>query len=237
VAPLKNQDQPLVVLEDNHLIFCSKPAGMPVQPDATGDLSLVDWTAAYLKATYNKPGDAFVGLVHRLDRPVSGLCMLTKTSKALVRLNEAVRDRKVSKRYLAIVDQAPEIPEATLTDFLIKDGGSNTSRRVSPQHKMGQKAVLRYRLIAQVPLGWLLEIELETGRHHQIRVQLSTRKMAIVGDVKYGCRRPYIPGAIALHAHRLSLEHPVQNTPIDVFAPFGPAGSFPIPSEWPLASG
>ena len=157
------------------MLIVDKPAGMLVQGDATGDACLLDWGKAYVKVKYNKPGDVFLGLVHRLDRPVSGLVVLARTSKALTRLSEAFRDREVDKLYRAVVSPAPKQKEARLEDFLMKDSASNTSRRVSPKHKMGQKAVLHYKVLGDHVQGTLVEVQLETGRHHQIRVQLSAR--------------------------------------------------------------
>lgn len=201
---------PTVAYEDNHLLVLVKPAGMPVQGDDTGDLSLVDWAKAYVKEKYDKPGEAFVGLVHRLDRPVSGLVILTRTSKALARMNEAVANRTITKRYLACVERVPEPETGLLEDFLLKDSATNTSRRVSPKHKQGKRAELAYKTLRRNEDGsaWL-GIDLHTGRHHQIRVQLSTRGWPIVGDLKYHAKRVYTPNAIQLHAAYLAFAHPV----------------------------
>jgi len=208
---------PTVAYEDNHLLILVKPAGMPVQGDDTGDLSLVDWAKAYIKQKYDKPGEAFVGLVHRLDRPVSGLVILTRTSKALARMNEAVAQRTITKRYLACVERAPEPESGLLEDYLIKDSATNTSRRVSPKHKQGKRAELSYKTLRRNGDGSaLLGIDLHTGRHHQIRVQLSTRGWPIVGDLKYNARQTYTPNAIQLHAAYLSFAHPVGGAPVDV---------------------
>jgi 23S rRNA pseudouridine1911/1915/1917 synthase len=205
---------PQIVLEDNHLLVCLKPAGMPVQSDDSGDESLVDWAKAYVAATYNKAGEAFVGLVHRIDRPVSGLVLLTKTSKALTRLNQAVASRSIVKRYLAQVEHKPDAPMATLVDHLMKHAETNTSRRVSPKHPHGKRAELTYKVVEIQGQQALLAIDLQTGRHHQIRVQLSARGWPIVGDVKYGARAIATPQAIHLHAAYLAFTHPVSQAAI-----------------------
>ena len=210
--------EPRVLFEDNHLLIVSKPAGMLVQGDATGDLCLLDWGKSYIKAKYKKQGDVFLGLVHRLDRPVSGLVVLARTSKALTRLSEAFREREVEKIYLAVVDPAPKEKQGRLEDFLMKDSATNTSRRVSPKHKMGQRAVLDYKVVGSHDRGTLVEIQLETGRHHQIRVQLSGAGCPIVGDRKYGSRENYKPEAIMLHAYKLALAHPISKERIEVKA-------------------
>jgi 23S rRNA pseudouridine1911/1915/1917 synthase len=223
--------EPEVVFEDNHLFICLKPAGMPVQSDATQDLCLVDWAKAYLVEKYKKQGDAFVGLVHRLDRPVSGLVILTKTSKALARMNQAVAERAITKKYLARVEKTPSPEADTLVDYLQKNSENNTSRRVSPKHPHGKRAELSYKVLATDDLHALLGINLQTGRHHQIRVQLSTRGWPIVGDLKYGAKETYTPNAIQLHAAYLSFLHPITQTKIvlekpPVWAPNAPSLSY-----------
>lgn len=190
---------------------------MPVQGDESGDLSLVDWAKAYIKQKFDKPGEAFVGLVHRLDRPVSGLVILTRTSKALARMNEAVANRSITKRYLACVERAPEPPTGLLEDYLLKDAATNTSRRVSPKHRQGKRAELAYKTLhIDVDGTALVGIDLHTGRHHQIRVQLSTRGWPIVGDLKYNARQIYTPNAIQLHAAYLRFVHPVGGATLEV---------------------
>lgn len=210
--------EPTVVFEDNHLLVLDKPAGMPVQGDESGDLCLVDWAKAYLVAKYQKPGEAFVGLVHRLDRPVGGLVMLAKTSKALARLNAAVADRSITKRYLARTEHMPDAPSGVLEDYLLKNAANNTSRRVSPKHKQGKRAVLGYQVFATDGQAALLGVDLQTGRHHQIRVQLASRGWAIVGDVKYGARQHYSPQAIQLHASYLRMAHPVGGAILELYS-------------------
>ena len=186
-----------VLYEDNHLIAVAKKAGDIVQGDKTGDVPLSDLVKAYLKDKYQKPGNVYLGVVHRLDRPVSGVVLFAKTSKALPRLNKMFAEHQaVKKTYLAIVANRPPQQEGTLT-----------------------KAVLDYRIVAQSERYFLLEIELKTGRHHQIRCQLAKMGCPIKGDLKYGAPRSNPDGSISLHAWRLWLEHPVSHTPITIEAP------------------
>jgi len=225
---------PYIVFEDNHLLVCHKPEGMPVQSDETGDACLVDWAKNYLVTTYAKPGEAFMGLVHRLDRPVSGLVLLAKTSKALARLNKAVADRAITKRYLALVEQAPEPATGHLVDFLLKTPATNTSRRVGPKHPEGKRAELAYTTLPDATPGpkssTLLAIDLHTGRHHQIRVQLSAKGWPIVGDVKYGAEPAGHASSIRLHAAYLALEHPVTKAKLELFIPpyWAPNATLPM---------
>jgi 23S rRNA pseudouridine1911/1915/1917 synthase len=204
-------DSPIVVYEDNHLLVCDKPAGMPTQGDETGDLCLVDWAKAYVVEKYNKEGAAFIGLVHRLDRPTSGLVILTKTSKALARMNQAVAERTVEKRYYALVAGTPDPASGTLEDYLLKNNPTNTSRRVSPKHPHGKRAELVYQSLLKMDAKTtLVAINLHTGRHHQIRVQFSARGWPLIGDVKYGGPASQPVGQIRLHAGFLSFQHPVR---------------------------
>jgi len=214
-----------VLYEDNHLIAVNKPAGLAAQGDSTGDEHLLDVVSAYLAEKFNKPGKAFVGLIHRLDRPVSGVVLLARTSKALSRMNEQFRLKSTRKIYHALIAEMPENKEGTLTHFLGKD--SKTHRALTYKHeKPGtKKAVLHYRLVGKLGQYFLLEIELETGRFHQIRAQLSKEKMPILGDVKYGAGNPLPDRSIALHARRLEFEHPVTKEKVVVVA------SYPN-SEW-----
>lgn len=216
-----------VLYEDNHLIACNKPAGMPVQVDKTGDLSLEQWTGSYLKHKYNKPGDAFVGVIHRIDRPVSGLVLMAKTSKALERMNEQFRERKTEKRYWAVVRNAPTIPEGTLKHFLKKNEALNKSHFSTIQKPGTKEAVLHYTLIHSTENGFLLEVKLETGRHHQIRAQLAAIDCPISGDVKYGAKRPHQDLSIGLHSRSLQFIHPVTKTPLTILAPLPRAGCWP----------
>ena len=200
-----------ILYEDNHLIAVAKRVGDIVQ----GDL-----VKAYLKDKYQKPGNVFLGVVHRLDRPVSGVVLFAKTSKALPRLNKMFAEHEaVRKTYLAIVANKPPQPEGTLTHWLTRNEKQNTARAYDREVPNSKKAVLDYRLVAQSERYYLLEIELHTGRHHQIRCQLAKIGCPIRGDLKYGAPRSNPDGGISLHAWRLSLEHPVTHTPVTIEAP------------------
>ncbi len=204
------QDQ--IIYEDNHLLVVNKLAGQLSQGDITGDPSLAEDLKAYLKEKYNKPGEVFLGVVHRLDRPTSGCILYARTSKALTRLNEMLRERTVKKTYWALVANRPQQEEATLKHHLLKHGSNNTSVVVSPKHKMGKEAKLHYILLKSLKDRHLLEVTLETGRHHQIRVQLNSIGCPIIGDLKYGYRIPNTDKSICLHARRVEFIHPVQKT-------------------------
>jgi 23S rRNA pseudouridine1911/1915/1917 synthase len=220
-----NQDEFVPVYEDNHLIAVSKAAGLLVQGDDTGDEPLTHKVAAYLKAKYQKPGNVFVGLIHRIDRPVSGLVLLAKTSKALERLNEAFSSRKVKKTYLAAVEGIMENSSGTLENWMAKNAQKNTSYLTKAGQNGAKKATLSYRLVQQKERYALLEVSPETGRHHQIRLQLSAMGHSIVGDLKYGAKRSLENGGIGLHAYKLSFEHPVSKENLELEAPL--PGYFP----------
>ena len=208
-----------ILYEDNHLLIINKLAGEIVQGDKTGDIPLVDSVKDYLKVKYNKPGNVFCGLVHRIDRPVSGAVIFAKTSKALARMNEIVKNREISKTYLALVEKAPEIPEQRLTDWLYRNEKANKTF-VSHTEKSGYvKAELSYKIIRQLTNYTLLEVELYTGRHHQIRAQLAANGTIIKGDLKYGARRSNRDGSISLHSYKVAFKHPVTHSPIEVTAP------------------
>lgn len=209
--------QPLY--EDNHIIIVSKRAGEIVQGDKTGDVPLSETVAAYLKQKYDKPGNVFVGVPHRLDRPVSGVVVLAKTSKALSRLNEMFRIGSVDKRYLAIVKNKPQSPEGRLQNWLVRNEKQNRSYAYDHEVPGSKEAVLEYRLVASSVNYYLLEVKLETGRHHQIRCQLAKMGCPIKGDLKYGAERSNPDGSISLHAYRVQFEHPVSHILIDVKAP------------------
>ncbi len=213
-----------VLYEDNHLIAVNKPAGIGVQGDSSGDRHLLDIAGDYLKEKYKKPGAAFVGLIHRLDRPVSGVVLLAKTSKGLSRMNEQFRNKSTHKIYHAITENELPENEGTLTHWLGKD--SKTHRALSYSHeKPGTKlAVLHYTCIAKFQDLALYEIELETGRFHQIRAQLAKSKAPIVGDVKYGADAPLSDRSIALHARKLSFTHPISGAAIEITAPYPKSG-------------
>ena len=209
-----------VIFEDNHLIAVAKKAGDIVQGDKTGDVPLSDMVKAYLKEKYHKPGEVFLGVVHRLDRPVSGVVLFARTSKALPRLNKMFAEHQaVRKTYLAIVANRPPEPQGTLTHWLTRNEKQNLARAYDREVPNSKKAVLDYRLVAQSERYYLVEIELHTGRHHQIRCQLAKMGCPIRGDLKYGAPRSNPDGSISLHAWRLSLEHPVSHVSLTIEAP------------------
>ena len=208
-----------VLYEDNHIIIVSKQAGEILQGDKTGDIPLSEMVASYLKQKYSKPGNVFVGVTHRLDRPVSGVVVFAKTGKALSRLNGMLRDGKVERRYLAIVKEPPQQIEGKLIGWLIKNEKQNRSYSYDHEIPGSKRAVLRYRLVADSDNYYLLEIELETGRHHQIRCQLSKIGSPIKGDLKYGAERSNPDGSISLHAYKVAFEHPVSHKIISIKAP------------------
>ena len=205
--------------EDNHIIIVSKRAGEIVQGDKTGDTPLSETVKSYIKEKYQKPGEVFLGVVHRLDRPVSGIVLFARTSKALTRLSEMFRTRAVRKTYWAIVANQPPQDEGTLTHWLTRNPKNNTAKAYDREVPNSKQAILDYRVIAKSDRYWLLEIDLHTGRHHQIRCQLAKIGCPIKGDLKYGAPRSNPDGSISLHARHLQLEHPVSHQQIDVTAP------------------
>lgn len=209
-----------VVYEDNHLIAVNKRAGDIVQGDKTGDIPLSEIVKAYLVEKYHKPGEAYLGVVHRLDRPTTGLVLFAKTSKALPRLNAAFATKQeVSKQYWALVEKK-EIPqEATLTHFLVRNTTQNKSYAYPSERPQSQKAILRYKTLASLDHYLLVEITLLTGRHHQIRAQFAALGCPIKGDLKYGAKRSNPDGSICLHARVLELLHPVKKEPLSLIAP------------------
>lgn len=208
-----------VIYEDNHLIIINKKAGDIVQGDKTGDEPLSDKVKAYLKEKYNKPGDVFLGTVHRIDRPTSGLLIFARTSKALARMNKAFQDKDIQKTYWAVVENEPASPAGTLIGYLSKNETQNKSYS-SPTEKPGsKKAELDYQLLGKSDRYYLLEVAPKTGRHHQIRVQLATMGCIIKGDLKYGARRSNPDGSIHLHARRLEFIHPVKKEKMTLTAP------------------
>ena len=209
----------IVLYEDNHIIIVAKRAGEIVQGDKTGDVPLSETVAAYLKEKYSKPGNVFVGVPHRLDRPVSGIVVLAKTSKALARLNEMFRVGSVDKRYLAIVKNKPKQPEGRLENWLVRNEKQNRSYAYDKEVPGSKQAILNYKLVASSVNYHLLEVELLTGRHHQIRCQLAKMGCPIKGDLKYGAERSNPDGSISLHAFHVTFEHPVSHEMIDVKAP------------------
>ncbi len=208
-----------VVYEDNHIIIVNKAVGEIVQGDKTGDTPLVDTLKAWIKQKYDKPGNVFCGVTHRIDRPTSGLVVFAKTSKALSRMNELFRRGDVTKTYRAIVANKPPKNADTLTHYLTSVERNNKTY-VSPTPRDGsQKAVLNYRLLASSDRYHLLEIDLLTGRKHQIRAQLAAIGCPIKGDLKYGAPRSNPDGGICLQSHRIRFIHPVSKLPVDVTAP------------------
>ena len=213
-----------VVYEDNHIIIVSKRSGEIVQGDKTGDEPLSETVKRYLKEKYQKPGNVFLGVVHRLDRPVWGLVVFARTSKALSRLNQMFARGEVHKTYWAIVQQPPAEPEGTLEHWLVRNEQQNKSYAYEREVPRSKRAALRYRLIGQSERYWLLEVQLLTGRHHQIRCQLAAMGCPIKGDLKYGARRSNPDGSISLLARRVEFEHPVSHQPVVAEAPL-PEGS------------
>ncbi len=209
-----------VVYEDNHLIIVNKSSSDIVQGDKTGDQPLSEKVAEFLRIKYNKPGDAFIGVVHRLDRPVSGLVVFAKTSKALARMNELFREDKVKKTYEAIVKNPPPALQGELVHFLVRNPQKNKSFAYDKVQKNAKEAKLGYKVIGKSKSFILLEIDLQTGRHHQIRTQLSKIGCPIKGDLKYGYPRSNPNGGISLHARRISFIHPVSKKEMDVVAPY-----------------
>ena len=208
-----------VVYEDNHIIIVNKTASEIVQGDKTGDTPLSETVKQYLKEKYSKPGNVFIGVTHRLDRPVSGLVVFAKTSKALSRLNEMFKNSEVKKTYWAVVKNLPREEEGELVNYLVRNEKQNKSYAYDKEVPGSKKAILHYRLIGRSQNYYLLEIDLKTGRHHQIRCQLAKMGCPIKGDLKYGFPRSNPDGSICLHARRVSFVHPVSKMPIDLEAP------------------
>lgn len=208
-----------VLYEDNHIIVVNKTCSEIVQGDKTGDKPLSEIVKEWLKEKYKKPGNVFCGVTHRLDRPVSGVVVFAKTSKALPRLNNMFRDKEIKKTYWAIVKNKPQLEAGTLQHYLVRNEKQNKSYAYDTEKPNSKKATLHYKLIAQSDNYFLLEIDLETGRHHQIRCQLAKMGCAIKGDLKYGADRSNPDGGISLHARRVSFTHPVSQQLIDVIAP------------------
>jgi 23S rRNA pseudouridine1911/1915/1917 synthase len=209
-----------ILYEDNHIIAVYKRSSDLVQGDKTGDISLDTEVKKYLAGKYNKPGDVFLGVVHRLDRPVSGVILFARTSKALERLNEMFREKQVKKTYLAIVKERPPEDEAKITHFLKKNEAQNKSYVYDNEVKGSKEASLTYRLKGRSEKYYLLEVELHSGRHHQIRAQLAKIGCPVKGDLKYGFPRSNEDGGISLFARRLEFIHPVKKEPISITAHF-----------------
>jgi len=208
-----------VLYEDNHILVVNKPNNMLVQPDPTGDLALEDLAKQYIKVHYNKPGAVFLNAVHRIDRPVSGVVVFARTSKALSRLNEQFRSKEVIKTYWAIVKEKPKELSATVTDYIRRDAKKNKSFVCPQDARDAKRASLSYKLIASSDNYNLLEIDLHTGRHHQIRCQLAHLGCPIKGDLKYGAARSNKDGGISLHARSIEFTHPVTKERLTITAP------------------
>lgn len=216
---LSNENNLQVLYEDNHLIVINKRAGDIAQGDKTGDKPLSEVVKAYIKQKDNKPGNVYLGVVHRLDRPTTGIVVFAKTSKALPRLNKIFAEKSAQKTYWAVVKNAPPKTEDTLVHWLRKNPKNNKSTAYIKEVPNSKKAILHYKLLKKLDNYYLLEIALETGRHHQIRSQLSTIGCHIKGDLKYGADRSNVDASIHLHARQLIFTHPVSLEPIDIVAP------------------
>lgn len=219
-----------ILYEDNHIIAVNKAPGEIVQGDKTGDKPLSEMLKEYIKAKYNKPGEVFLGVPHRLDRPTSGVVLFARTSKALVRLNEMFKDKSsiaqssvaqssIKKTYWAVVQGKPGQPEGRLEHYLTRNEAQNKSYIAKPGAKEAKQAVLIYRTLAVGDHYSLLEVELLTGRHHQIRCQMAAIGCPIKGDLKYGAKRSNPDGSISLHARQISFIHPVRKEPLTITAP------------------
>lgn len=213
-------DKEKILYEDNHLIVVNKAVGELVQGDETGDRTLADDVKEYLKVTYDKKGNVYLGIPHRLDRPTSGIVVYAKTEKALVRLNEMFRSEGgIRKTYWAVVDRRPPEDEGTLVHYIVRDSRLNKSTAYRNEVKGSREAKLSYTLLASSDRYHLLSIELHTGRHHQIRAQLKAIGVHIKGDLKYGAERSNPDGGISLHARRITFIHPVKKEEITIVAP------------------
>jgi len=216
---LSNKSNLQVLFEDNHIIVVNKRAGDIVQGDKTGDKPLSDVVKEYIAEKYNKPGNVYLGVVHRLDRPTTGLVIFAKTSKVLPRLNALFASKDISKTYWAIVKNKPAKEKDTLIDWLKKNPKNNKSYAYKKEVANSKKAILHYEVIKKLQNYFLLEIILETGRHHQIRSQLYNIGCPIKGDLKYGFDRSNEDGSIHLHARHISFIHPVKKEPVEITAP------------------
>ena len=208
-----------ILHEDNHLIIVNKRAGDISQGDKTGDTPLSDVVKEYIKEKYKKPHNVYLGVVHRLDRPTSGVIIFAKTSKALERLNKMLREKTINKTYWAIVKNKPQPEQDTLIHYLKKNSKNNKSTAYKTESEGSKKAILHYKVLKELDSYYLLEIDLETGRHHQIRCQLSSIGSNIKGDLKYGAKRSNKDGSIHLHARKIEFTHPVSKENIVVTAP------------------
>ncbi len=209
---------PEIIYEDNHLLVVNKPAGALVQGDKTGDEPLVELLKKYIKEKYQKPGEVFLGVPHRLDRPVSGILLFARTSKCLARLNEQFQKKEIQKTYWAVTIKQPEKESGVLIHWLTKNEKQNKSYASAIENKTGLKCELHYKLLGKSDKYFLIEVDPKTGRHHQIRVQLATMGCIIKGDLKYGAPRSNPDGSIHLHARKIDFIHPVKKEPITLEA-------------------
>jgi len=216
---ISNKDNLQVLYQDNHIIVVNKRVGDIVQGDKTGDKPLSEVVKEYIKDKYNKPGEVFLGIVHRLDRPTSGIVAFARTSKALTRLNELFKNRETQKTYWAVVKNMPPKTEDKLVHYLKRNEKNNTSKAHIKEVPDSKLASLDYKIIKELNNYFALEINLHTGRHHQIRAQLSAIGIPIKGDLKYGSERSNTDGGIHLHARKLVFMHPVAKIPVEIVAP------------------
>ncbi|WP_293872464.1 RNA pseudouridine synthase [Flavobacterium sp.] len=216
---VSNKDNLHVLHEDNHIIVVNKRVGDLVQGDKTGDKPLSEVVKVYLKEKYNKPGEVFLGVVHRLDRPTTGIVVFAKTTKALTRLNEMFSKRETQKTYWAVVKNKPENDTSTLIHYLKRNEKNNTSKAHLKEIPESKKASLEYKIIKKLDNYFVLEINLLTGRHHQIRAQMAAIGCPIKGDLKYGFERSNLDGGIHLHARKLVFIHPVSKEALEIIAP------------------
>ncbi|MDO6517018.1 RluA family pseudouridine synthase [Zobellia uliginosa] len=216
--PLSDPNNLLVLVEDNHIVAINKRPGDIVQGDKTGDMPLSEVVKLYIKEKYDKPGNVYLGVAHRLDRPTSGIVVFAKTSKALPRLNKLFAEKEAKKTYWAIVKNKPKKNEDTLTHYLKRNNKQNKSYAHIKEVPDSKKAILDYKVIKKLDRYYLLEIDLHTGRHHQIRAQLAAIGCPIKGDLKYGFDRSNADASIHLHARRLSFIHPVRKEPVEIVA-------------------
>ena len=216
---LSNKSNLQVLYEDNHIIIVNKRAGDIVQGDKTGDKPLSEVVKEFIKDKYSKPGNVYLGVTHRLDRPTTGIVVFAKTSKVLPRLNKLFSDKKVSKTYWAVVKERPKKEKATLVNWLKKNPKNNKSTAYNNEITDSKKAILHYDIIKQLDNYHLLEVNLETGRHHQIRCQLASIGLPIKGDLKYGFDRSNKDASIHLHSRKIEFIHPVSKEQISVIAP------------------
>ncbi len=226
VAPLE------ILYEDNHLIAVNKRAGDLVQGDKTGDPILPDAIREYIRVTYDKPGNVFLGVVHRLDRPTTGAVVFARTSKALTRLNQSFKEGSPFKTYWALVENRPGEDHGRLEHYLVKNPKTNKTRAFPGPVEGGRKAILSYRYRGSLDHFHLLEIDLVTGRSHQIRAQLAAEGCIIKGDLKYGARRSNPDGSICLHALRLRIPHPTREEEVDILAPLPPLAIWKACRQW-----